>query len=142
MRHFLVSTKARFRDRSKAVARLRLLLGVAILVVGVLAWFALPALIYPDYFSFRHRGNKYYAEFASACAALMSEHPPGTNTYLEIAPTDPSVPKILKGVNPLKIKITTDRVWILHGGSLEFGIACRQQLFDTNAWILSTTCES
>ena len=117
-----------------------LILGiVGVLIAGLV--FVVPSLT-PQYFSFRHRNGRYYADFTAACDSLLAEHPVGTNRFIELAVTDASIPKIVRDLRPVKIKLATNWVWILYGGGVEFSVTWEQDETQTNAWVLSTTCES
>ncbi len=95
-----------------------------------------------QYSRFQHQGDEYYSELARACDAIIAEHLVGTNRFIELTVTDSSLPKIIRDLHPLKIVVQPQRIWILHGGSIEFGIAWEQDESRTNAWTLSTACES
>ena len=113
---------------------------IAIFVVG-LAIFVLNFM--PEYFLFRHRSERYYADFATACDVVLEQHPLGTNKFIELHAMDSSIPKIIRDLRPAKIKLAPNWVWILHGEGIEFGITWEQQnQTQTNAWTLSATCES
>src|SRR4051812_7303795 len=103
---------------------LRMLLLLALLISGPV--FAVRFLT-PQYFSFRHRSEKYYAEFTTACESLLTQYPVGTNSFIELNGTDVSIPKIIRDLHPVRIKVAQDRVWILHPGGTEFGVTWERQ---------------
>jgi hypothetical protein len=106
----------------------------------------LPVLSHPQHFVFRHRSASYYSDFTKACDSLLAQHPLGTNQFIEISVTDPSLPKIIRDVNPFKIKVAPDWVWIVAWGSGHAsgaGITWEPQYQIPNStWVLSTTVES
>ena len=113
---------------------------VLLLVCAVGLFFLAPRLT--QYYRFRHKSGDYYAEFTRACDAVLAEHPVGTNRFIELSLTDPALPKIIRDLQPLKITVQPQRVWILHGGSIEFGIAWERDEVRTKVWSLTTACES
>ena len=115
-----------------------LLVLLLVCIAGV--FFVAPHLT--QYSRFRHKSDDYYAELTKACDAILAQHPVGTNRFIELSVADPSLPKIVADLQPLKIEIQPQRVWILHGGSIEFGISWEQDENRTNVWTLSTACES
>jgi hypothetical protein len=119
----------------------RIILVVA-LIIGFV-WF-LPALLNPQYFGLRHKSAKYYADFTAACDSVLAEHPIGTNKAIMIPVTDPSLPKVIIDLHPIKIKVSPQRVWMLLGSDSHagFGLAWEPQWGDTNIWILQTIAES
>jgi hypothetical protein len=113
----------------------------AVLLVCLVGFFFLaPSLT--DYSRFRHKTGDYYGELTAACDTILATRPVGTNQFIELSVSDSSVPKIIRDLQPLKIKLQTQRVWILHGGSIKFGIAWERDESRTNVWTLSTACES
>lgn len=104
--------------------------------------FCSPLLMYPSLYIFHHRKIEYYKKFGQACDLIMSQHPLGTNESIGLSVTDPSLPKIIRDVNPIKIGVGRTGVSLLRGGSIQFGIEWAQDLDQTNIWVLSTTCES
>ena len=120
------------------VRRAIIFLVLLVCIAGV--FFIAPHLT--QYSRFRHKSYDYYAELTKACDALLVQHPVGTNQFIEISGADPSLPKIVVDLQPLKIKIQSQRVWILHGGSIEFGVSWEQDENRTNVWTLSSACES
>jgi hypothetical protein len=113
-----------------------LLVLLSVCIAGV--FFVGPHLT--QYSRFRHKSDVYYAELTKACDGILTRHPVGTNQFIELSVADPSLPKIIANLRPLKIKIQPQRVWILHGG--EFGIAWEQDESRMNVWRLITACES
>jgi hypothetical protein len=95
-----------------------------------------------EYFRFQHKSDRYYAEFAKACDTVLQHNPLGTNQFIELSAADSSLPKVIRDLPPLKIKASRQRVWILHDGSIEFGITWERDDSRANIWTLSTACES
>jgi len=115
-------------------------LALALVIAGVV--FEIRVLT-PEFFLFRHKGQKYYAEFADACSSLLAQHPVGTNRFIELDATDVAIPKIIRELHPAKIRVAPDWIWMLHGGGIGFGITWERQAgSQSNTWVLSTTCES
>jgi hypothetical protein len=114
-------------------------------IIGFL-WF-LPNLINPQYFGLRHKSAKWYADFTAACDSVIASHPLGTNDPImgiAIPITDPSLPKIITDLHPLKIQVGPQRFWMVlvsesHAG---FGLTWDPKWDDTNVWVLHTTAES
>ena len=117
---------------------------VAVLVcIAAFLWF-LPNLVNPQYFGLRHKSARWYVDFTAACDAILTAHPLGTNDAVWIPITDPSIPKIIRDLHPLKLQVNPERVWMLmvsdsHAG---FGLTWDPQWDDTNVWVLHTTAES
>ena len=100
-------------------------------------------VFWPDsHFRFRHRSEAYYAEFAKACDSLLEHHPLGTNRFIELSVTGAALPQIIQDLQPSKIKVSSNRVWILSQGNL-VGIAWEpKDEAQTNVWQLITSIES
>lgn len=116
-----------------------LVLIVAIILVG--PWPL--TLINRQYFAWRHKSAKYYADFTAACDYVLATHPLGTNEAVQIPITDSSLPQIITDARPLKILISPQRFWMLqvsdsHAG---FGLAWEPEWGQTNVWILHTIAE-
>ena len=127
---------------------LRLISVVAVVLACLIGflWF-LPNLLNPQYFGLRHKSAKWYADFTAACDSVIASHPLGTNDPImgiAIPITDPSLPKIITDLHPLKIQVGPQRFWMLlvadsHAG---FGLTWDPKWDDTNTWVLHTTAES
>jgi hypothetical protein len=124
-------------------------LRIILAVVFVLACFIgfvlyLPNLINPQYFGLRHKSAKYYADYTAACDFLLAAHPIGTNQFIVIPVTDPSLPKIMTDLHPIEINVSPLRVWVLLGSHSHsgFGLTWDAPLGNTNFWVLHTTAES
>src|ERR1041384_1620742 len=94
-----------------------------------------------QYSRFRHKSAAYYTDLTQAFDKLVAEHPVGTNQFVELAVTDPSLPNVILDLQPLRIQVWPHRVWVLHGGSIEFGIEWERDEVRTNIWTLRTACE-
>ncbi len=124
---------------------LRLISVVAVVLACIIGflWF-LPNLLNPQYFGLRHKSAKWYADYTAACDAVLAEHPLGTNKAIMISVTDPSLPKIITDLHPIKIQVSHQWFWMLlvadsHAG---FGLTWDPKWDDTNIWVLHTTAES
>jgi hypothetical protein len=123
--------------------RIILITGLIIACIIGFLWF-LPNLLNPQYFGLRHKNAKWYDEFTAACDSVLAEHPLGTNESMMISVTDPSLPKTITDLHPIKIQVSHQRFWMLlvadsHAG---FGLTWNPKWDDTNTWILYTTAES
>ena len=128
-------------SHSSLMRALRVIAGmflIAVCLVGLV--FLLPEL--NDYGRFRHKSDDYYRELTAACDVILASHPVSTNKFIELSVSDSSFPKLIRDLQPLKIIIHPQRIWILHGGSMPFGITWERDERRTNVWSLSTACES
>jgi hypothetical protein len=93
------------------------ILAIAILasIIGLLLYF--PTLAHPSFFAFHNKSPAYYKELSQACDLILLQHQLGTNLFIEVAVTDTSLPKIIRDLDPLEIRVQPLRAWILHGGS-------------------------
>ncbi len=106
------------------------------LVVGVFVFWS------DSHSRFRHQSEAYYAQFAKACDSLLEQHPLGTNRFIELAVTGAALPQIIQDLQPSKIKVSSNRVWVLSKGG-QFGIAWEpKDESQTNVWQLITSIES
>jgi hypothetical protein len=120
-----------------------------IIVLGMIAgsigflWF-LPNLVNPQYFGLRHKSMKWYEDFTAACDSVIASHPTGTNEFIRVSVTDPSLPKIITDLHPLKIKVSPQKFWMgLVSDSRDgFGLAWNPKWNDSGIWVLHTTAES
>jgi len=71
---------------------------------------------------FEHQSVEYYTDFATAGDFMLAHYPLGTNKFIEIPVSDPSLPKIVSNLQPVRIKLSTDWVWILVDGSHTDGL--------------------
>jgi hypothetical protein len=111
--------------------------------IAAFLWF-LPTLHNPQYFGLRHKSARWYADFTAGCDAVLAAHPLGTNEAIWIPVSDPSIPKIIRDLHPLKLQVNPQRVWMLmvsdsHAG---FGLEWHPKWEITNVWILETVAES
>ncbi len=116
----------------------------AVFIIGIIGYVGLlPMLVNPQYFGLKHKGAKYYADLTGACDSILTEHPLGTNEVIKIAVTDPSLPKIITNLHPIKIRVSPQRVWLLLGSDSHagFGLAWEPQYGQTNMWVLHTIAE-
>ncbi len=127
------------------MSALRITAVIAVVLACIVAflWF-LPTLLNPQYFGLRHKSTRWYVDFTAACDAVLAAHPPGTNEAIWIPVTDPSIPKIIRDLHPLKLQVNPQRVWMLmvrdsHAG---FGLEWHPKWGDTNVWVLETVAES
>jgi hypothetical protein len=130
---------------SRAIAVLGIILGA-----GFLLLFSLRS----SYLSFVGKDTAYYRQFSTACDSLLEQHPVGTNDWIyrkghrsrensiEIPATDASVPKIIGILNPERIVIYSNKVFILVGvGRGAFSIIWAQDK-GSNGWTLHTYAEN
>jgi hypothetical protein len=123
----------------------RIILAVCLIGAFVLgfAWL-LSTFHNSQYFELHHKSAKYYADYAAACDFVLATHPVGTNESIKIPVTDPSLPKIMTELHPIKIEINSKSVWMLLGSDSHagFGLTWNPQWDNTNFWVLHTTAES
>jgi hypothetical protein len=130
----------------RAVRTMLIVAVIAACIVGFIEF--LPYLVNPLYFGLRHKSAKWYSDFTSACDSVIASHPCGTNKYINIAVTDPSLPRIIKDLHPLKIKTSPEGFWMLlvadshYGFGLTWDPMWKGTNRDTNIWVLCTTAES
>jgi hypothetical protein len=92
------------------------------------------------YLGFKHKSAKYHADFAEACDSILAQHPLGTNKDMKLSVTNPSLPKIITDLHPVKIGVSSNKVWILVNESHIDGLAViwePQNENQTNTWALS-----
>jgi hypothetical protein len=97
-----------------------------------------------QYFGLQHKSTRYYVDFTAACDTVLAEHPIGTNEFIQIPLTDPSLPKVITKLQPIKIKVGRQHFWMLLGSDSHsgFGLTWEPQWGHTNVWVLHTTAES
>ena len=125
------------------VFRIIAIMGLVLVLIAGFLWF-LPNLLNPQYFGLRHKSAQWYADFTSACDSVIASHASGTNEFIWVSVTDPSLPKIITDLRPLKMQVGPQRVWMVlvsdsHSG---FGLTWDPKWDDTNIWVLHTTAES
>jgi hypothetical protein len=127
----------------------RSILVVFVIVACVIGFlWCLPYLLNPVYFGLQHQSAKWYEEFTAACDSVIASHPSGTNEWIAVSVTDPSLPKIITDMHPLKIEAGPQRFWmlLLHNSHAGFGLTWDPKWEgtnrDTNIWVLHTTAES
>lgn len=124
---------------------LRIILAVVLVLACIIGflWF-LPNMLNPQYFGLRHKSAKYYADYTAACDSVLAAHPLGTNESIKIPVTDPALPKIMTDVHPIRIEVSSQRVWMLlvSDSRAGFGLTWNPQWDNTNIWVLHTTAES
>ncbi len=116
---------------------------VAVFIIGFVWFVSFLVNPNPQYFGLQHKSAKYYADFTAACDSVLAEHPLGTNEAIKIPVTDPSLPKIITGLRPIRIQVSPQRVWMILGSDSHagFGLAWEPQMNDTNVWVLHTIAE-
>jgi hypothetical protein len=122
---------------------------IFLVIVVVLAFIigflrSLPNLLNPQYFGLQHKSARWYADFTGACDRVIAGHPLGTNEYIRVSVTDPSLPKIITDMNPIKITVSHQRFWMLLGSDSHegFGLTWDPDWHDPSIWNLHTTAES
>ncbi len=96
------------------------------------------------YLGFKQKDAKYHAEFAEACDSILAQHPLGTNKVIELSVSDPSLPRIITDLHPVRMGVSPNKVWILVNESHVDGLAViwepewePQNPNQTNTWTLS-----
>jgi hypothetical protein len=69
------------------------------------------------YWSFLGKSKRYYTRFARACDSLLVAHPMGTNEFISIPVTDPSVSAIIRDLKPNRILLQSNQVWMMIGST-------------------------
>jgi hypothetical protein len=101
-------------------------------------------LINPQYFGLRYKRATYYADYTAACDSVLAQHPLAANESIMIPVSDPSLPKIMTDLHPVKIEVSFQHVWMCLGSDSHagFGLTWDPQWGNTNVWVLHTTMES
>jgi|SRR5579862_5443787 len=127
----------------------RSILLIVLIVAFIIGFFwCLPLLLNPEYFGLRHKSAKWYADFTAACDSVIVSHPSGTNDCIAVSVTEPTLPKIITDLHPLKIQAGPQRFWmlLLHDSHAGFGLTWDPMWEgtnrDTKIWVLHTTAES
>jgi len=126
------------------VRKVTLITATLVLLIGLLIVAALYVRAFWDFsefLRFNHRSPSYFAALATSCDVLLAQHPLGTNAYIELEETDPTIPEIIREMDPIRIDVLSNRVWILHGGAIRFGVTWMEDSLNTNRWVLSSTAE-
>ena len=125
--------------------RLRAYLGfwrvVAILVVLlvivpiILAAFA-RQILEPPNIRFTEKSQRYYRKLADACDKILVEHPLGTNQFISVSVTDPTLPKIITDLKPVIIRVEPECLWmmLISDSRAGFAVGWGPQQSDTNVW--------
>jgi hypothetical protein len=117
----------------------------ALCVVLMVLIFALEFLWPAPVIAFQRRDLKYHKAFAEACDLVIKQHPLITNQSTKISLTDPSLPKIIRDLHPLRIWMVGNPPYVgMIDSSDEFGIEWGPDIDSgrPNVWQLTTTCES
>lgn len=123
------------------VFRIILVTGLVIFCIVGFLW-CLGYVLNPQYFGLRHKSAKFYADYAAACDSVLAAHPLGTNESIKIPVTDPSLPKIMTDLHPVRIVVGSQRVWMLLGSDSHNGFGLTWERGWANSWVLHTTAES
>lgn len=93
------------------------------------------------YTQLQHQSPEYYAGLAAALDSLFPKQPLALNECMWPPLTDPSLPKVLRDLHPLKIQVNAHDVWMaLDSNSGVHGLVWwRPQEWDTNIWNLEIT---
>jgi hypothetical protein len=111
-------------------------------ILLIAAFLNLPRFINPKLHKFTHRDVGYYTDFAKACDELLQNYPLGTDEFMEIAKTDPSIPEIIRDLQPQKIEITSNHIWMaVEFGRLAFGVSWSPREGMTNPWVITVKNE-
>jgi hypothetical protein len=77
---------------------------------------------------FTRKSAAYYQNFSAACDALLHKFPVGTNFSDSAIKEDPSIPEILRQLNPSLISVQSNGVFIIAGlghlGGVWYRLAC------------------
>ena len=141
----LAGAVAQFLVVRRRMRTFRIILVVAVVMAFVLGLFwLLPIMFESHYTRLQHKSGEYYAELAAACDSILVEHPLGTNGVIWIPVTDPSLPKVVRDLHPIKLQVNPQRVWMLLDSNSRAGIGLEWQpkWDDTNLWKLDIVAES
>ncbi|HUE36662.1 MAG TPA: hypothetical protein VMO20_04675 [Candidatus Acidoferrum sp.] len=134
---------------AKLRARLGLrwvVVSLVVLLIIVPSVFALiaPGLLESPYIRFQKHSQTYYSNLARACNTVLAEHPVGTNKFIEIPVTDPSLPKAITDLHPIRIKVGPQGFWMLliSDSRAGIGVGWGPQWDNTNLWVLGEAAES
>jgi hypothetical protein len=117
----------------------KFLAGLAFIGLFLILAFALSPLR-SSYLRFHRKSPQYYAELARACASVLAEHPPGTNKFIRIPVSDPSLPQPIRSLGPSRITVSWERVHLSVGeGRGDFGIAWES--VNETQWQMKTYAE-
>ncbi|HWY32642.1 MAG TPA: hypothetical protein VNX46_17895 [Candidatus Acidoferrum sp.] len=119
-----------------------LVIAVVMAFVLGLFWF-LPMMLESHYIRLQHKSSGYYVELAAACDSILAKHPLGTSEVNWIPVTDPSLPKVVRDLHPLKLKVNPQNVWMLldYDSRNGIGLGWGPKWEDTNVWTLSIVAE-
>lgn len=114
-----------------------------VIVPSVFALIA-PGLLESPYIRFQKHSETYYSNLAHACSMVLAEHPLGTNEFIEIPVTDPSLPKAITRLHPIKIHVSSRGYWMLLISESRMGIGVEwgPKWDNTNFWVLDEIAES
>ena len=130
-----LSAKLRARLGSRWVV-----VSLVVLLVILPSVFALiaPELLESPYIRFQKHSQTYYGNLAQACNTVLAEHPVGTNKFIEISVTDPSLPKAIRDLHPIKINVSTQGYWmgLVSESRSGVGVSWGPQQDNTNIWSL------
>jgi hypothetical protein len=115
----------------------------AVLLLGFGLFLLLPYIVSP-YIRFMDKSPSYYMQVADAFELVRQQHPLGTNEFIEISVSDPSIPKIIQDLHPGRIRCFRDGAGAIIGvGRLAYSVAWYRDDMGTNfnAWILETNAE-
>ena len=115
---------------------------VAAFVLGL--FWVLPTIFESHYIRLQHKSPEYYAELAAACDSILAKYPLGTNEVIWIPITDPSLPRVVRDLRPLKLQVNPHRVWMLLDSDSHAGIGLEWQpkWDNTNVCKLDIVAES
>jgi|SRR5688572_30701050 len=112
-------------------------------ILGLGGCFCLLLPFRSSYLRFMHKSERYYSELARACDSVLAAHPLGTNEFIRISGTDPSLPERIRDLQPSRVTISSNRVHLMVGvGRGGFGISWEQDETQPNVWTINTFAES
>lgn len=93
----------------------------------------------PIWMRFSERILWNYRKLTDACDSVLADHPLGTNVEIEISATDPSLPNIIKRLNPVAIRVKPHGLWMMleHPSRAGYAVEWGQDPDNTNIWALS-----
>jgi hypothetical protein len=121
--------------------RARWLILIAVLLLGLILF--VPYAIFP-YHRFMEKSSAYYSQVADGLELVRQQHPLGTNLFLDIPVSDPSIPEVIRSLRPSEIRRFADGAGVRIGvGRGRFSVSWSRDTMRTNfnAWNLSTGAE-
>ena len=112
-------------------------------VLGLALILGLPYAISP-YLLFMDKSSAYYAQVADGLELVRQQHPLGTNLFLQIPVSDPSITQVIRDLHPSEIRRFADGAGLRIGtGRGRFTVSWSRDEMHTNSsiWTLQSNAE-